>query len=285
MNISDEASQAVSYLHRLEQKSRELEAANASLRAANERLQEIDRIRDDFLATVTHELRAPLTAIRAMSEILLDDPAIPSDERKRFLSIIVKESERLTRLVNRTLDLARIESGITEWQPAELDMRELIRESAEAIMAVYREQQVQFELELPENIPPVMADRDRLIQVMVNLLSNAVKFCDRTAGHVIVRLSREAGHVRVDVRDNGRGIALADRQRIFEKFTQVSNPPAGNASAGKQQGSGLGLPISRKIIEHFGGALWVEGGDGSEAGKGATFSFTLPLNSGMIKHK
>jgi signal transduction histidine kinase len=279
MNIPDEASQAEAYSHQLEQKSRELEAANASLRAANERLQEIDRIKDDFLATVTHELRAPLTAIRAMSEILLDDPAIPPDERKRFLTIIVKESERLTRLVNRTLDLARIESGTPEWNTVELDVREVIRESAEAIIAVYREQQVQFELELPEKIPPVMADRDRLIQVMLNLLSNAVKFCDRTAGHVIVRLSREADHVRVDVHDNGCGIAPADRQRIFEKFMQ-----AGNAPAGKLHGSGLGLPISRKIVEHFGGTLWVEGGDGSESGKGATFSFTLPLNSGMINH-
>jgi signal transduction histidine kinase len=274
MNILDEASQVRAYSLQLEQKSRELEAATAELRAANERLQELDRMKDDFISTVTHELRTPLTSIRAFSEILLDDPEIQLTERKRFLAIITKETERLTRLINQMLDMAKIESGNAEWHTAALDLREVIRESAEASAAVYQDQHVQLALELPDAIPLVMADRDRLIQVMLNLLSNAVKFCDRTAGHVVVRLSREADRLRVDVRDNGRGIAPADHQLIFERFRQV-----GNTLTGKPHGTGLGLPISRRIVEHFGGSLWVD----SEFGKGSTFSFTLPLNPGMIK--
>lgn len=269
MNILDEASQVRAYSLQLEQKSRELEAATAKLRAANLRLQELDRMKDDFIATVTHELRTPLTSIRAFSELLLDDPKTDLAERKRFLVIITKETERLTRLINQMLDLAKIESGNAEWHTTELDLREVIRESAEATAGVYRDQQVRLELELPAAIPLVMADRDRLIQVMLNLLSNAVKFCDRTAGHVIVRLGAEADRLRVDVRDNGRGIVLADQQLIFERFRQV-----GDTLTSKPRGTGLGLPISRQIVEHFGGSLWVE----SEFGKGSKFSFTLPLN-------
>jgi signal transduction histidine kinase len=113
--ILDEASQVVMYSHRLEQKSHELEAATAELRAANERLQEVDRLKDDFMSTITHELRTPLTSIRAFSEILLDDPDIEAAQRTKFVSIIAKEAERLTRLINQVLDLAKIESGSADW--------------------------------------------------------------------------------------------------------------------------------------------------------------------------
>jgi Na+/proline symporter/nitrogen-specific signal transduction histidine kinase len=274
LNILDEASQVRAYSLQLEQKSRELEEATAELRAANDRLQELDRMKDDFIATVTHELRTPLTSIRAFSEILLEDPRMVLSERKRFLVIITKETERLTRLINQMLDLAKIESGNAEWHTSEIDLCEVIRESADASAAVYQDQKVTLELDLPDRMMPVMADRDRLIQVMLNLLSNAVKFCDHSEGHVIVRLREEPDCLRVDVRDNGPGIALADQQLIFERFRQV-----GNTLTSKPHGTGLGLPISRQIVEHFGGSLWVE----SEAGKGATFSFTVPLNSGIIK--
>ena len=273
MNILDEASQVRAYSIQLEQKSRELEAATAELRAANARLTELDRMKDDFISTVTHELRTPLTSIRAFSEILLEDPRIHLDERKRFLTIITKETERLTRLIDQMLDMAKIESGNAEWHTTELDMRDVIRESVDATAQLYKEQSVQVELELPETIPPVMADRDRLIQVMLNLLSNAVKFCDPQAGRVHVQLSRQADTLRVDVRDNGPGIAREDQELIFDKFRQV-----GDTLTSKPRGTGLGLPISRQIIERFGGALWVE----SEIGKGATFSFTLPLTPGTM---
>ncbi len=122
----DEASQIIAYSHELEHKSRELMAATAELQAANERLKELDRLKDDFVSTVTHELRTPLTSIRAFSEILHDNPELDADERQKFLNIIIQESERLTRLINQVLDLAKLESGRAEWQIGEIDVREVV---------------------------------------------------------------------------------------------------------------------------------------------------------------
>jgi Na+/proline symporter/nitrogen-specific signal transduction histidine kinase len=276
MNILDEASQVRAYSRQLEQKSRELEEATAELRAANERLKELDRMKDDFISTVSHELRTPLTSIRAFSEILFEDPAMNLAERKRFLGIITKETERLTRLINQVLDMAKLESGNAEWHPTELDMHKVIRESVETTDSLIKDKQVELVLELDEGLPPVMADHDRLIQVMLNLLSNAVKFCPPADGRVVVRLYRENDNLRVDVVDNGPGIELAEQKLIFEKFRQM-----GDTMTAKPQGTGLGLPISRQIIEHFGGRLWVE----SATGQGATFSFALPLNRGDIDNR
>jgi Na+/proline symporter/signal transduction histidine kinase len=269
MDILDEASQVRAYSHQLEQKSRELEAATGELRAANLQLQELDRMKDDFMSTVTHELRTPLTSIRSFSEILLDNPHLDLAERKRFLVIIVKETQRLSRLINQVLDMAKIESGNAEWRTSELDVREVIGESIEATSQLFSESGVALVASLATDAPPVRADRDRLMQVLLNLLSNAVKFCAPGAGHVEVRLSVQAEGLRVDVQDDGPGIPPAEQERIFEKFRQGSD-----TLTGKPRGSGLGLPISRRIIEHFGGRLWVE----SEPGKGATFSFVLPLD-------
>jgi Na+/proline symporter/nitrogen-specific signal transduction histidine kinase len=268
MNILDEASQVRAYSRQLEQKSRELEAATAELRAANERLKELDRMKDDFMSTVTHELRTPLTSIRSFSEILLEDPKTNLENRKKFLAIIVKETERLTRLINQVLDMAKIESGNAEWHTAEIDLHEVIEESIASTSSLFTDKRVGLSMTLAGDVPKVKADRDRLIQVMLNLLSNAVKFCDEDRGRVMVRLAAGGGVVRVDVEDNGPGIAEADQHTIFEKFRQV-----GDTMTAKPQGTGLGLPISRQIVEHFGGRLWVE----SSPGKGATFSFTLPL--------
>jgi Na+/proline symporter/nitrogen-specific signal transduction histidine kinase len=268
MDILDEASQVRAYSRELEQKSRELEAATAELRAANAQLQELDRMKDDFMSTVTHELRTPLTSIRAFSEILLDDPRTQLSERKRFLSIIVKETERLTRLISQMLDMAKIESGNAEWNASEVDVHEVVRESTDATSQLFREKEVALSVAVCRPAPRIKADRDRLIQVLINLLSNAVKFSPAGRGRVEIRVFTEGALLRVDVTDNGPGIGPADHERIFEKFRQV-----GDTLTGKPQGTGLGLPISRRIIEHFGGRLWVT----SALGQGATFSFALPL--------
>jgi Na+/proline symporter/signal transduction histidine kinase len=268
INIIDEASQVLAYSRQLEQKSRELEAATNELRSANRRLQELDRLKDDFISTVTHELRTPLTSIRAFSEILNDNPGLDAAQRTKFLGIIIKESERLTRLINQVLDLAKIESGSAEWHNAEVDLKEIIEDSITATSQLFKDRDIRVVTELASGVPTLFADRDRLVQVMLNLLSNAAKFCDEERGLVEVRLWREAGALRVDVRDNGIGISPENQQLIFEKFRQV-----GDTLTEKPQGTGLGLPICRQIINHFGGALWVE----SRLGEGATFSFTLPV--------
>ncbi|SFP61700.1 Na+/proline symporter [Geopseudomonas sagittaria] len=270
LGILDEASQVLAYSRRLEQQSHELEAATGELRAANARLQELDRLKDDFISTVTHELRTPLTSIRAFSEILNDNPELEPAQRARFIAIIVKESERLTRMINQVLDLAKLESGRAEWHSAALDLTEVIEDAVATTSQLLREQGVQLSLDLPAQVPPVLADRDRLLQVLLNLISNAAKFCARQAGRIDIAVQVLPEALQVAVRDNGDGIDPADQQTIFEKFRQV-----GDNLTEKPQGTGLGLPISRQIIEHFGGQLWVE----SARGQGATFSFTLPLGA------
>ena len=268
LDILDEATQVRAYSRELESKSRELEAATADLRQANERLRELDRMKDDFISTVTHELRTPLTSIRALSEMLHDDPKMDLVDRKRFLGIIVNEAERLTRLINQSLDMAKLDSGRAEWTTAEVDLGEVAREAMESLGQLFREKGVTLEGEIPAQGPVVLADRDRLTQVMINLLSNAVKFVPGETGLVQVRVMSNASEVRVEVLDNGPGLTVEECNVIFEKFRQ-----GGNTMTNKPQGTGLGLPISRQIVEYFGGNLWVE----SRPGAGAKFIFTVPL--------
>ena len=267
MKILDETSQVIEYSHQLEQKSRELEAATTELRAANERLKELDRLKDDFLSTVSHELRTPLTSIRSFSEILSDNPDLEVAQRNEFLGIIIKESERLTRLINQVLDLAKMEAGRMDWEMDDIDPKEVIEESLAATTALFREDAVDLEVHLPDQLPHVHADRDRLIQVIVNLLSNAVKFCARPEGRVTVEARPTDAVLRVSVADNGRGLRAQDQARIFEKFQQ-----AGETGTNKPAGTGLGLPICRQIVDYFGGRIWVE----STPGQGSTFHFTVP---------
>lgn len=267
MDILDESSQLRSYSQELERKSRELEAATRDLKAANDRLLELDRVKDDIMSSVTHELRTPLTSIRAFSEILRDDPKMHLADRERFLGLVVSETERLTRLINQTLDLAKIESGKADWHATEVDLKELIEQSLAATSQLFRERGARIELDMPDGMPFILSDRDRLIQVMLNLLSNAVKFLPVGSGLVRVSLRAGAEGLEVSVADNGPGIRAQDQQIIFEKFRQV-----GDSMTDKPTGTGLGLPISRRIIEHFGGRLWVE----SIVGEGATFHFYLP---------
>ncbi len=274
MRILEETSQAIEYSRRLEEKSRELEAATNELRVANERLKELDRLKDDFVSTVSHELRTPLTSIRSFSEILHDHPDLDDGQRQQFLGIVIKESERLTRLINELLDLAKIESGRLDWQMERVDAAELVREAAQSIGQLFRDKGVELELDLPDGPLPVDADRDRLMQVLMNLLSNAVKFSPAGRGRVILAADRVGAQVEIVVSDNGPGIASRDQHVIFERFRQV-----GDTLTGKPQGTGLGLAISRMIVEHHGGRIRVVSGT---PGEGATFRVTLPLRPDLI---
>jgi Na+/proline symporter/nitrogen-specific signal transduction histidine kinase len=268
LEILDETSEVIEYSHQLEEKSRQLEAATTELREANTRLQELDRLRDDFVSTVSHELRTPLTSIRSFGEILFDHPDLETGQRKEFLSIIIKESERLTRLINQILDLAKLDSGSLQWEMEDVDPREAIRDALAATNSLIAKSVTRVDLQLPAGLPPVLVDRDRLIQVIVNLLSNATKF--GTGPDSVVRITAEEQdrHLLVSVADNGPGIPAAAQERVFDRFQQAANGPAG-----KPGGTGLGLAICRQIIEHFGGRIWVD----SKPGKGANFCFTVPL--------
>jgi Na+/proline symporter/nitrogen-specific signal transduction histidine kinase len=264
MEMLDET---IEHSRELEFKSGELEAATAELRAANERLRELDRLKDDFVSTVTHELRTPLTSIRSFSEILYDNPELEDDQRRQFLQVVINESERLSRLINQVLDLSKLESGAAKWRLEPVDLPQVVVEAVAATEQLVRDHDIALHLDMAGTVPPVVADRDRVMQVLLNLVGNATKFCDRRAGRIDVRLEASEETVRIDVLDNGAGVRPEDRESIFEKFRQV-----GDTLTDRPTGTGLGLPISREIITRLGGRLWVEDAPGG----GARFSFTLP---------
>jgi signal transduction histidine kinase len=261
MRILDEASQIRAYSQRLEQ-------VTAELQQANEQLKSLDKLKDDFMSSVTHELRTPLTSIRALAELMRDDDEMPPEQRQQFLDLVVAEAERLSRLVNQVLDMAKIESGHAEWRHADVDLKALIEQAALTTRELFRERGATLALALPESVPTLRADRDRLLQVLLNLLSNAAKFVPKEQGHVTLRLAVLPDKLRVEVQDNGPGVPTAQRALIFEKFRQ------GGDALNRPQGTGLGLPISRQIVEHFGGRMGLR----DDVSQGACFWFTLPLH-------
>jgi signal transduction histidine kinase len=241
----------------------------SQLRAANQQLQSLDRLKDDFMSSVTHELRTPLTSIRALAELMADDPAMDAAQRQRFLGIVVAETERLSRLVNQVLDLAKIESGQAEWHTSQIDLPALVRQVAQSLDQTLREQGTVLNLDLPSTLaplPPLNADADRLTQVLLNLLGNAAKFVPRPGGVITLRVRAAADGVTVQVRDNGPGVPPDQHALVFERFRQ------GGSAGQRPAGTGLGLPISRQIVEHFGGRIALLA-DGSQ---GACFEFHLP---------
>ncbi len=266
MRILEETSQIRAYSQALEEKSRSLEQATAELRAANEQLKSLDRLKDDFMSSVTHELRTPLTSIRALAELMRDDPKMDPAQRQEFVAIVVTETERLSRLVNQVLDMAKIESGHGEWHSSEVDLRELVAQAVQTTAELIRERGAKVIVDMPTRVPTLRADPDRLMQVMLNLLTNAAKFLPAHGGRIDVRLRAGPAGLTVEVQDNGPGVPEEQRSLIFEKFRQGGEP--GN----RAQGTGLGLPISRRIVEHFGGTIWLR----CEPGRGACFGFDLP---------
>ncbi|AMD00554.1 MULTISPECIES: sensor histidine kinase [Halomonas] len=259
LSILDTTSQTLEYNRRLEQKSNELAKIGEELRAANERLRELDRLKDEFVAMVSHELRTPLTSIRAFAEILRDGKDLPEDKRTHFLEVVVLESQRLSRLIEEILDLARLESGRLTLTPQQLDLVSLTRHSVDAVHRLQEDRGVTLQVDIEVDEAPVIGDPDRLEQVIINLLDNAGKFADDDDPQVRLLLTRHEQHYRLSVEDNGPGIAEEERERVFEKFHQIKrlSSSAGKAK-GRPRGSGLGLPISRGIVVHLGGRLWVE---------------------------
>jgi signal transduction histidine kinase len=267
MRILDETSRVIEANRQLEEKSRALEAATSELKEANSRLQVLDRLKDDFVATVNHELRTPLTSIRTFSEILRDHPDLPLSERQEFLRVVVTETERLTRLINELLDLSKIEAGGATPAMIPVDLAAVANECAAAMAQVFAANRVKLRLDLGNAPAWTTGDRDRLVQVIVNLLGNAAKFSPAGRGRVTLGIGGAREAVELFVADNGPGIRPADREIVFERFRQV-----GDALTDKPGGAGLGLAICRRIIAQHGGDIWVEG----DPGQGAIFRVRLP---------
>jgi signal transduction histidine kinase/CheY-like chemotaxis protein len=243
--------------------------------------EEADAAKSAFLSTVSHELRTPLTSVLGFAKIIkkrLDDrifPLVPTGDGRvaqtiqqveENLKVVVSEGERLTKLIDDVLDLAKIEAGQLEWHMEAVTLADVIQHATSATAALFEQKGLRLVTDVAPDLPEVTGDRDRLIQVVINLVSNAVKFTD--AGTVTCRAVRRGAEIVVSVADTGMGIAPADQPKVFERFKQV-----GDTLTDKPKGTGLGLPICREIVEHHGGRIWVE----SEPGTGSTFSFSLPV--------
>jgi len=246
--------------------------------------EEADAAKSSFLSTVSHELRTPLTSVLGFAKIIrrrLEERLFPLisegdrkvDQTKRQvldnLDVVVSEGERLTKLIDDVLDLAKIEAGKFTWNMELIGMSEVIERALTATSSLFESSGLKLVRKVDPDLPIISGDRDRLIQVVINLISNAVKFTP--SGSITIVATMRDGEVVVGVTDSGIGIAPSDHQKVFEKFKQV-----GDTLTDKPRGTGLGLPICREIVEHHGGRIWVE----SEEGQGSTFSFTVPAQAG-----
>lgn len=269
---------------------RQVSLRTMELRQANEKLMEMDRLRNAFLSSASHELRTPLTSVRGFVKIVRKDfckeflelsqedirngeeaalvALVDNPKARRILenlSIIEQEGDRLTRLIDDLLDLNKIESGRMEWRDERLDLGETVQ-NAIKVMGVSDASDCSLELHIEDDLPNVMIDRDRFQQVIINLVGNAMKFAPQ--GSIDIRVERgEQGVLRISVKDDGIGIKKENLENVFQRFFQVEQQ-----DKDKPKGTGLGLAICKNIVEHYGGRIGVT----SAEGEGSTFTVELP---------
>ncbi|MCM8783605.1 MAG: cell wall metabolism sensor histidine kinase WalK [Candidatus Omnitrophica bacterium] len=229
-------------------------------------LKRLEKIRQDFVANVSHELRTPLTSIKGYAETLLEGALEDKKNAKEFLEIIYRDAERLSRLIDDLLDLSRIESGKLKMHFSKVDLAKIIKHSLRIMDEQLNNRNITVELNLPENLSPVLADEARITQVMLNLLDNAIKYnVDR--GKIEISVLEKDNFMEVNIKDTGIGIPEKDLLRLFERFYRVDK-----ARSRELGGTGLGLSIVKHIVQAHQGEVFAK----SEFGKGSTFSFTLP---------
>jgi signal transduction histidine kinase/ActR/RegA family two-component response regulator len=272
---------------RVEERTAQLRRATAEAEEARTAAEAASETKSAFLANVSHELRTPLTSVvgftklvrRRLDEVVFPlvtepDPKVARAMRqvRDNLEIMAAEGDRLTTMINDVLDLAKIESGKLEWRSERVTARELVDRATAATASLIEQSGLGLVIEVAPDLPVTVGDRDRLIQVLINLLSNAVKFTPH--GTITVRASHQGDALVFAVTDTGTGIRPEDHEKVFEQFLQ-----AGDTLTDKPRGTGLGLPISRQIVEHHGGRMWLD----SALGAGSTFSFTLPIRDGVAR--
>ena len=267
LKILEESKENIIINKKLTETSNELKEITAKLLNANISLMAKDKQKDEFLDTVTHELRTPITAIRAASEILHDDDEIPDELKKQFLQNIISESDRLNRLIDKILDLEKFETGKQTIHPAKNNLVETIEKSIEPLQQLIKNKNISIYIESKSKVNAYY-DEDRIFQVITNLVSNAIKFCPENEGLITIQIVDKENFIQTSVIDNGKGINSNDFEAIFDKFYQSTNQ-----NIKKPVGSGLGLAICKQIIEHHKGIIWVE-----QSIKGACIVFTLPKN-------
>jgi signal transduction histidine kinase len=247
----------------------EAEAVQQLLSAQNERLRELDKLKDEFVSLVSHELRTPLTSIRGYIELLLDDAETPNDQtRRRYLEVVDRNSERLLELVSDLLFLAQIEAGKLGIERSQVDLSKIVDECIETSSPVADSRGVELVAKV-DRVARLEGDRTRLAQVLDNLVSNALKFTE-SGGRVEVRLSADNGTAVLEVEDNGVGIPVDEQEHLFERFFRSST-----ATHNAIPGTGLGLTITKAIVERHGGRIEIDSAENA----GTTVRVSLPLGA------
>ncbi|MBN1291412.1 MAG: response regulator [Candidatus Latescibacteria bacterium] len=244
--------------HKLEKKHHELEKAYRELES-------LDKAKDDFLSLVSHEFRTPMSSIAAYTEILRYGWVKSKKKRDEFLSIMLAECRRLTRLINDVLDLSKIEAGRMSFKREGLDIGEMMDAAWDELQPLIEKKGIGFKNTLQNTTVKVLGDRDRIIQVLTNIISNAAKYNSK-GGAILVSMKCDHETCTISVKDSGKGISKEDIPKVFDRFVQLENINH------HSEGTGLGMSISKSIIERLGGRIWIE----SEMRKGTTVSFTLP---------
>ncbi|MFP5437869.1 MAG: ATP-binding protein [Bacteroidia bacterium] len=266
LKILEESQENITLNKKLTETSDELKQITAELKGANDKLIRKDKQKDEFLDTVTHELRTPITAIKAASEVLHEEDNMPEELRKQFLQNIISESDRLNRLIDKILDLEKFETGKQKINAVVNNLDKTIEIALVPLQHLIKSKGITLKYKISHGIH-ARYDEDRIIQVITNLVGNAVKFCPETGGTITISITSGEQEITTTICDNGRGIADGDFENIFDKFYQSDNQ-----NIKKPLGSGLGLAICRQIIEYHGGRIWAQNAENS----GACFIFTLP---------
>lgn len=262
--VANEAAEIKEYSARLEAKSAELARTARALSEANEKLTSLSVQKDAFLGQISHELRTPMTSIRAFSEILME-PDLPEALRAQYAEIIHEEARRLTRLLDDLLDLAVLENRKVNLNISVANLHDLINRAVQAASSTRPERAFRIERDFPTEHMAVFTDTDRLVQVFINLISNARKYCDAERAVLRIEVKHRKGRAQVDFIDNGSGIPKESQRLIFEKFARLTD-------TSKAGGAGLGLAICREIMANLGGTIDYLPGQG-----GAGFRVALPL--------
>jgi len=267
----------------VQQAKMEAEAAGKAAEKAND-------AKSAFLSTVSHELRTPLTSVLGFAKIIkkrLEERIFPLVDKSDIkiekavnqvsenLHVVISEGTRLTHLINDVLDLAKIEAGKMEFAQENVSMLDVAERALAATTSLFEQKSLKLIREIDTDLPDVIGDKDKLIQVMINLISNSVKFTDE--GSITCTVKKVNNEIIASITDTGIGIAMDDYGAVFEQFKQVG----GDTLTDKPKGTGLGLPICKEIVEHLGGRIWLE----SEVGKGSKFSFALPVTKAAVAER
>ncbi|MBM3155107.1 MAG: cell wall metabolism sensor histidine kinase WalK [Chloroflexi bacterium] len=234
-----------------------------------EKQRELERMRTEFISNVSHELRTPLISLKGFTKLMLEGKVPDPETQKEFLTIMYNQSEHLQRLIESLLEVSRIDSGRFSIKKEPVQLEKVIRTAVESVGSLIAQKDMSIKEELPAAFPEIEGDQGRLLQVMVNLLSNAIKFSPE-GSKITVKAENTGDELLVHVTDQGVGIPEEAQSRLFQRFYQVDSSTTRNVG-----GSGLGLYISKQIVEAHGGRIWVK----SKEGSGSTFSFSIPTKA------